>query len=401
MEQQITNLGSILGKDILNIMDGAFVGTVQGAVVEPKERKVTGLVLKQKNLLNNKAKSAIPFAHVKSLSGDLVTVKDSKEIALDGRNIIGLSIITADGVFLGKIADFAFDKDGIVKEYILKDGVMKGLPNDRGAISNLDIVTIGKDAVIAKEGLTQGEFAITDEDIYGDWQKVDEILDSMNEENEAQKKTNDEAYEEHFDEVTGKIGKAFSSAGEKIKEIDTEKVCSKIKAQAGKLGDGFWSFCADLKDHAKSRKYEKEAAKAEAASAQKAAEPADTEIDFDDLAKQFNGQSVSRPLLDDEGNVLVWSGQEITADILRDSEKAGKLDALLDAIKHKETVAEQENEEEEPVVENAAEESTACESEAGIAAPAEEADNVTVEQEITENDEAAKTEAAEEEKIVE
>ena len=234
MEQQITNLGSILGKDILNIMDGAFVGTVQGAVVEPKERKVTGLVLKQKNLLNNKAKSAIPFAHVKSLSGDLVTVKDAKEIALDGRNIIGLSIITADGVFLGKIADFAFDKDGIVKEYILKDGVMKGLPNDRGAISNLDIVTIGKDAVIAKEGLTQGEFAITDEDIYGDWQKVDEILDSMNEEDEAQKKTNDEAYEEHFDEVTGKIGKAFSSAGEKIKEIDTEKVCSKIKAQAGK-----------------------------------------------------------------------------------------------------------------------------------------------------------------------
>ena len=170
--------------------------------------------------------------------------------------------------------------------------------------------------------------------------------------------------------------------GEKIKEIDTEKVCSKIKAQAGKLGDGFWSFCADLKDHAKSRKYEKEAAKAEAASAQKAAEPADTEIDFDDLAKQFNGQSVNRPLLDDEGNVLVWSGQEITADILRDSEKAGKLDVLLDAIRHKETAAEQENEE-------------------GIAAPAEEADNVTVEQEITENGEAAKTEAAEEEKIVE
>ena len=86
---------------------------------------------------------------------------------------------------------------------------------------------------------------------------------------------------------------------------------------------------------------------------------------------------------------------------MRDSEKAGKLDALLDAIKHKETAAEQENEKEEPVVENAAEESIACESEAGIAAPAEEADNVTVEQEITENGEAAKTEAAEEEKIVE
>lgn len=399
MEQQITNFGSILGKDILNITDGAFVGTVQGAVVEQKERKVAGLVLKQKNLLSNKAKSAIPFVNVKSLSGDLITVKEAKEIALEGRNIIGLSVITADGVFLGKIADFAFDKDGMVKEYILKDGVMKGLPNDRGAISNLDIVTIGKDAVIAKEGLTQGEFAITDEDIYGDWQKVDEILDSMSDEVEAQKKTEDEAYEEHFDEVAGKIGKAFSSAGEKIREIDTEKVCHKIKTQAGKLGDGFLNFCADLKDHAKSRKYEKEAAKAEAAGAQKATEPADTEIDFDDLAKQFNGQSVSRPLLDDEGNVLVWSGQEITADILRDSEKAGKLDALLDAIKHKET-AEQVSEEKDPACEITAEEYTACESEAGIDASAEEADNATVEQEITENDEAAKTETAEE-KIVE
>ena len=78
----------------------------------------------------------------------------------------------------------------------------------------------------------------------------------------------------------------------------------------------------------------------------KAAEPVNSEIDFDDLAKQFSGQSVHRPLLDDDGNVLVWSGQEITADILRDSEKAGKLDALLDAVKHKnETEMPQDNEE--------------------------------------------------------
>lgn len=340
MEQQLTNFGSILGKDMLNINDGSFVGTVQGALIDMNARKVLGFALKQKNLLTNKAKSVIPYAQVKSLSGDLVTVTDANEVALEGKNIIGLSVITADGVFLGKVVDFAFDKEGLITEYILKDGVMKGLPNDRGAISNLDVYTIGKDAIIAKEGLTQGEFAITDEDIYGDWQKVDEILDSMadDEEEEAPKKEFEysEAYEEHFDEVTGKIGKAFSDAGQKIKDIDTEKVRSNIKTQANKLGDGFLGMCANFKDRAKSRKYAKEAAKAEVASAQKANEPANTEIDFDDLAKQFSGRSVQRPLLDDDGNVLVWSGQEITADILRDSEKAGKLDALLDAIKHKE-----------------------------------------------------------------
>lgn len=339
MEQQLTNFGSILGKDMLNINDGSFVGTVQGALVDMNERKVLGFALKQKNLLSNKAKSVIPYEQVKSLSGDLVTVTDASEVALEGKNIIGLSVITADGVFLGKVVDFAFNKEGLITEYILKDGVMKGLPNDRGAISNLDVYTIGKDAIIAKEGLTQGEFAITDEDIYGDWQKVDEILDSMSdEEEEAPKKEIEysEAYEEHFDEVTGKIGKAFSDAGQKIKDIDTEKVRSNIKTQANKLGDGFLGICSNFKDRAKSRKYAKEAAKAEAASAQKASEPANTEIDFDDLAKQFSGRSVQRPLLDDDGNVLVWSGQEITADILRDSEKAGKLDALLDAIKHKE-----------------------------------------------------------------
>lgn len=348
MEQQLTNFGSILGKDILNITDGAFTGTVQGALIETKTRKVLGLVLKQKNLLSNKTKNAIAFSQIKSLSGDLVTVTDAKETALDGRSIIGLSVITADGVFLGKVVDFAFDKEGIIKEYVLKDGVMKGLPNDRGALSDEDIYTLGKDAIIAKEGLTQGEFAITDEDIYGDWQKVDEILESINPDYaDGEKKTADEgAYEEHFDEMTGKIGKAFSDAGQKIKEIDTEKVCSKIKTHAGRLGDSFLEFCADLKEHAKSRKYEKEAAKAEEVSAKKAAEPVNSEIDFDDLAKQFSGQSVHRPLLDDDGNVLVWSGQEITADILRDSEKAGKLDALLDAVKHKnETEMPQDNEE--------------------------------------------------------
>ena len=191
MEQQMINFGSILGKDILNIGDGSFVGTVQGMLIDEKERKVICIILKNKSRLSNKAKSVIAFGQIKSLTGDLVTVTDSGEVALEGKNIIGLSVITADGVFLGKTVDFTFAKDGRICEYILKDGVMKGLPNDRGALNDDDILTIGKEAIIAREGLTQGEFAITDEDIYGDWEKVDEILaDISDEENTEEKKLN-------------------------------------------------------------------------------------------------------------------------------------------------------------------------------------------------------------------
>ena len=120
MEQQMINFGSILGKDILNIGDGSFVGTVQGLLIDEKERKVIGIILKNKSRLSNKAKSVIAFGQIKSLTGDLVTVIDSGEVALEGKNIIGLSVITADGVFLGKTVDFTFAKDGRICEYILK-----------------------------------------------------------------------------------------------------------------------------------------------------------------------------------------------------------------------------------------------------------------------------------------
>ena len=335
MEQQMINFGSILGKDILNIGDGSFVGTVQGMLIDEKERKVIGIILKNKSRLSNKAKSVIAFGQIKSLTGDLVTVIDSGEVALEGKNIIGLSVITADGVFLGKTVDFTFAKDGRICEYILKDGVMKGLPNDRGALNDDDILTIGKEAIIAREGLTQGEFAITDEDIYGDWEKVDEILaDISDEENTEEKKTkSDGSYEEHFDEVTEKIGKAFSEAGEKIKNIDTDKMRSKLKMHANKLSEGFFGLCAEIKGYSKYHKYDKEAAKAEEMQAEKAHEPHNTEIDFADLAKQFAGKIVYGHLTDDEGNILASYGQEISAEMLKNSEKAGKLDELLELIK--------------------------------------------------------------------
>ena len=335
MEQQMVNFGSVLGKDILNIGDGSFVGTVQGMLIDEKNRLALGLILKTKSRLSNKGKSVIAFKQIKSLTGDLVTVIDSGEVTLEGKNIIGLSVITADGVFLGKVVDFTFAKDGKICEYILKDGVMKGLPNDRGALNDSDIITIGKEAIIAKEGLTQGEFAITDEDIYGDWEKVDEILADLSEDDsdEEKKTKNDGTYEEHFDEVTEKISKAFSEAGEKLKNIDTEKVYSKIKVQAGKLSDGFFSLCADIKGHTKYHKYDKEAAKAEEMQAEKANQPHNAEIDFDDLAKQFAGQIVYGHLADEEGNIIASYGQEITADMLKHAEKSGKLDALLELIK--------------------------------------------------------------------
>ena len=67
--------------------------------------------------------------------------------------------------------------------------------------------------------------------------------------------------------------------------------------------------------------------------AEKAHEPHNTEIDFADLAKQFAGKIVYGHLTDDEGNILASYGQEISAEMLKNSEKAGKLDELLELIK--------------------------------------------------------------------
>jgi len=317
--EKLTNVGSALGKDIINLEDGAIVGSIQGALIDMDTRKVVGFKMKQKGILGSK--NILCFSNVRSIGEHMVTVS-SLEGTASGKDIRNMGVITADGTFLGKVVDFAFDKDGLIYEFILKDGIMKGLPKDRGAVLSSDIITIGKDMIIAKEGMANNEFVISDEEIYGDWEEIDEILEDIDDDDDTdidsddEVKENGKTYEEQFDEVTDKIGKTINEVGAKLKEIDTEELSGKIKTQSKRIGNEAKEFWGSFKD-----RFNKTNVKEDLSA-----------IDLDELYQSLKGATVEKPLLDDEGNVILWPAQEVDKAIIEQVIKAGKLAELKDLL---------------------------------------------------------------------
>lgn len=59
----LINIGSIMGKDILNLTDGTMVGKVCGVVLTP-DNKVAGLKVKEKKFMGNV--NIVPFENVKA-----------------------------------------------------------------------------------------------------------------------------------------------------------------------------------------------------------------------------------------------------------------------------------------------------------------------------------------------
>lgn len=345
MNDKITNIGSVIGKEILNLSDGSFLGKVQGVFIDETEQKLTGLKVKQKGLLGGK--NSIPFESIKSFGTHKITIENLKEIEVEeGRNIISMPIVTSDGTILGKIIDFAFEPvDGKIVEYVLKGGLMESTFEDYGTVSGESIIAIGKDAIIAKEDLAEEDFKKPDEEVYGDWKVVDEVIDGLDDDDDDDEETISETtdstrkennFEDQFDEITNKITKTIGDVTDKIKkEVTSDDLGDKLKEQADKIGEEAKSFLTIMKDKLQQNKpsnLDPDLLKQDLKN--KMGVKTNKKDDNEDalasqIVEQLKGASVEKPLLDGQGNVIVWPGQLIGNEEVKQAIKAGKLQELI------------------------------------------------------------------------
>ncbi len=106
----------------------------------------------------------ILFEDVKSIGNDALMVESEESIrnlssagekiermVKDNVYLIGTTVMTEDGVELGKIADFTFDAmTGKVEEVEISQGPIKDVQSGRKKVAGNDIVTIGKNTTIVK-----------------------------------------------------------------------------------------------------------------------------------------------------------------------------------------------------------------------------------------------------------
>ncbi len=389
----LVNVGSIMGKDILNLADGTMIGKVCGVALTP-DNKVAGLKVKEKKFMGNV--NIVPFENVKAF-GATITLNDIDGAACaEIRDAIGKNVITADGNLLGRVEELAFDSEnGQVAEIVIKGELMETMVGGRGILPGEKIVSFGKDVVVAAENITAEDFHIPAEEFYGDWKTMDEVLEEIDSADDVsfdEDGFEQQSEEEQVESTIEGITKTMEDAFNKLKD---EVTSDKFKEQTDRFIDRFgdeaknlfnemrlWVKNIDtdgLKEDIKSKINRRE-------------EPED--VLAADLVAQLEDLTVEKPVLDEDGNVIVWPGQIIGKEEVKTALRCGKLQDLLDLatvslLEERETAAEAAEDITEPTVEKV--EDTAVKE-------AEEEQPVSEEDAAFIAEEAAKMEEAEEKK---
>jgi uncharacterized protein YrrD len=403
---ELINIGSIMGKELLNLSDGTMVGKVCGVVLTP-DCKVAGLKVRERKLMSGTI--TVAFENIKSFGATITLHGVSNVMAQETRTVLGKNVITADGNLLGRVEELAFDMEtGIVEEVVIQGELMDTMLGGRGILPGDKLLNFGKDVVIAVDNITAADFQQPEEGFYGDWKVMDEVLDSIESETAEAFDEQEQAADntEKASRLENTIDGLTKTLEETIQKLKDEVTSDRVKDQTDRLIDRVGEETKNIFNELRLmvKNIDTEAIKNKIG---RKDTPEDTLAA--DLEEQMKGLTVEKPVLDADGNVIAWPGQILDKEKIKIALQAGVLQELLDFA----TVSLEQapSEEVQPEsVEVVSEEEPEIEVEIivdDILEVAETAEDIVVEETISEEvlseedafiaEEAAKMEAAEQE----
>ena len=403
---ELINIGSIMGKELLNLSDGTMVGKVCGVVLTP-DCKVAGLKVRERKLMSGTI--TVAFENIKSFGATITLHGVSNVMAQETRTVLGKNVITADGNLLGRVEELAFDMEtGAVEEVVIQGELMDTMLGGRGILPGDKLLNFGKDVVIAVDNITAADFQQPEEGFYGDWKAMDEVLDSIESETAEVFDEQDAAADntEKASRLENTIDGLTKTLEETIQKLKDEVTSDRVKDQTDRLIDRVGEETKNIFNELRLmvKNIDTEAIKNKIG---RKDTPEDTLAA--DLEEQMKGLTVEKPVLDADGNVIAWPGQVLDKEKIKIALQAGVLQELLDfATVSLEQTSSAEVQQES--VELVSEEEPEIEVEIivdDILEVAETAEDIVVEETISEDvlseedafiaEEAAKMEAAEQE----
>ena len=403
---ELINIGSIMGKELLNLSDGTMVGKVCGVVLTP-DCKVAGLKVRERKLMSGTI--TVAFENIKSFGATITLHGVSNVMAQETRTVLGKNVITADGNLLGRVEELAFDMEtGAVEEVVIQGELMDTMLGGRGILPGDKLLNFGKDVVIAVDNITAADFQQPEEGFYGDWKAMDEVLDSIESETAEVFDEQDAAADntEKSSRLENTIDGLTKTLEETIQKLKDEVTSDRVKDQTDRLiervGEETKNIFNELRLMVKN--IDTEAIKNKIG---RKDTPEDTLAA--DLEEQMKGLTVEKPVLDADGNVIAWPGQVLDKEKIKIALQAGALQELLDfaTVSLEQTSSAEVQPESVEVV---SEEEPEIEVEIivdDILEVAETAEDIVVEEAVSEDmlseedafiaEEAAKMEAAEQE----
>ena len=403
---ELINIGSIMGKELLNLSDGTMVGKVCGVVLTP-DCKVAGLKVRERKLMSGTI--TVAFENIKSFGATITLHGVSNVMAQETRTVLGKNVITADGNLLGRVEELAFDMEtGIVEEVVIQGELMDTMLGGRGILPGDKLLNFGKDVVIAADNITAADFQQPEEGFYGDWKVMDEVLDSIESETAEAFDEQEQAADntEKASRLENTIDGLTKTLEETIQKLKDEVTSDRVKDQTDRLIDRVGEETKNIFNELRLmvKNIDTEAIKSKIG---RKDTPEDTLAA--DLEEQMKGLTVEKPVLDADGNVIAWPGQILDKEKIKIALQAGVLQELLDFATVSLEQTSSAEVQPEPV-EVVSEEEPEIEVEIivdDILEVAETAEDIVVEETISEEvlseedafiaEEAAKMEAAEQE----
>ncbi|MFZ5942728.1 MAG: PRC-barrel domain-containing protein [Bacillota bacterium] len=326
---------SLMGKEVIYLKDGSFLGKVQSAVVNSGEKRVTGITIKLKGILSGK--SFIPYSLIQSFGVHSITVKDEfdPEVMVkvsEEKEIIDMPVITITGTMLGNVDNFSFDqKDGSITQYILTGGIVHDSLEGKGILRGDQISRIGKDVIIANADVDENDLEELDVEYTEMQENISSALEQTKEiyeDAKGQLAKSQEKLEKGLENAKTSAENTWQQVGNKAKSI-TEEWTKKIKEQADKLSGEAKELFAEAQEATQIQleKLNSVKNKWQEKLSNIKGKPQD-EIG-ESLLNEIRNKTVSKVLYDNEGSPIIIPGQTINDAVLKKALEKGKIHELF------------------------------------------------------------------------
>ena len=154
------NVRELKGMAVVSLADGAKVGKVEDVLIESSPFRVTALVLEGPS-----GQGLLPFASVRSLGEDAVTIESSAPIQWSSGQVpgssarrvdevLGLKVVDAAGTMGGTVHDVDFDAStGAISSFGVRSGGVFGMGAEEHTVSVSGVRGLGT-SLLTVESLT-------------------------------------------------------------------------------------------------------------------------------------------------------------------------------------------------------------------------------------------------------
>ena len=289
MMREMLYASDFLDKDVLNLETGDLIGKVTGLLVSETPLCVNAFAYQVEEETGRRL-AFCSMSQVTDIDQQVVVISGAQSyLPGDVKSLLGLSLLDASGVLLGKIRDCAWTQpDGTLREVIVQGA------EEWYGVAVSDIAKLGTGAVI---------LAVPEESVH-------KSAYTRAERSAADSEDAEEMMRALLRRLGATLSEAGQKVGERVRQIDTEELKRDAARVTERVGREIQSMLDNFSEQSK------------------AAKNANIDSEVRSVLRDLEGFTVASPLYDTQGIVIIMPGHVIDEIAVRRTVESDKVAEL-------------------------------------------------------------------------